>query len=124
MPEYNSNPNQRSITVYKEPTDNEVKEHYYTRINLIALQKAMSTLSPKAFEMWMYFSKNADKHFFWLSKVDWMNWCNFKVSAYSQAFKELEDLGYLVKQSNKDNYYDFYEIPKEEQKIAITIHKE
>lgn len=51
MPNYNSNPNQRSITIHKEKTDNEKKENYYTKINLRALRGAMSSLSPKAFEL-------------------------------------------------------------------------
>ena len=123
MPNYNSNPNQRSITVHKEPTDNKCEENYYAKINLIALQKAMSGLSAKAFELWIYMSKNKDDHFFWLSKVDFLSWSTFKESAYYDAFNELKRLGYLVERKKSGNQYDFYEMPKEE-KIGITIHKE
>ena len=122
MPNYNSNPNQRSITVHKELTNNKCEDNYYAKINLNALHKAMSSLSAKAFELWIYLSKNQDNHFFWLSKVDFLSWSTFKKSAYYEAFDELKDLGYLVKR-NKSNQFDFYEMPKEE-KIGITIHKE
>ena len=123
MPKYNSNPNQRSITVHKELTNGECEDNYYAKINLNALQKAMSSLSAKAFELWIYLSKNQDKHFFWLSKVDFLSWSTFKQSAYYEAFNELKDLGYLVERNKGSNQFDFYEIPKEE-KIGITIHKE
>lgn len=123
MPEFNSNPNQRSITTHKEPTNNESEENYYARYNLIALKKAMSSLTPKAFELWIYLAKNQDNHFFWLSKVDFLSWSNVGESSYYEAFKELERLGYLVIKRGTKNKYDFYEIPKDE-KIAITIHKE
>lgn len=123
MPEYNSNPNQRSITVYKAPTDDKEEKNYYTKINLIALQNAMSTLSFKAFELWVYISKNMDKHFFWLSKVDCLKWCNMKDTSYYNAFEELKEKGYLV-QKKDTNKYNFYEIPKEKQKeLDIMIEK-
>ena len=51
MVEFNSNPNQRKITINKERTDDKAIENYYAKINLIALQQAMSTLTPKAFEL-------------------------------------------------------------------------
>lgn len=121
MPDFNSNSNQRSIVVHKEVTNNENIENYYAKINLNALKMAMSSLTPKAFELWIYLSKNKDKYFMWLSKVDFLNWSNVKSTSYYKAFDELKELGYLVEREN--NMYDFYEVPKEEQ-IGITIHKE
>ena len=123
MPNYNSNPNQRSITVHKEKTNNENIDNYYAKINLIALRSAMSSLTPKAFELWVYLSKNQDNYFMWLSKVDFLSWSNIKSTSYYEAFNELKRLGYLVEKDNITNQYDFYEIPKED-KIGITVHKE
>lgn len=123
MPNYNSNPNQRSITVHKAVTNNERIENYYAKINLNALHNAMSTLSAKAFELWIYMSKNQDNHFFWLSKTDFLNWSTFRESAYYEAFNELKRRGYLVEKKGSNNKFDFYEIPKEE-KVGITVHKE
>lgn len=123
MPNYNSNPNQRSITIHKAPANNECNNNYYAKINLNALQKAMSTLTPKAFELWIYMSKNQDNHFFWLSKVDFLSWSKVKSSSYYEAFNELKELGYLVENKKGNNQFDFYEIPKEE-RIGITVHKE
>ena len=123
MPNYNSNSNQRSITVHKELANNDKKENYYAKINLIALKYAMHKLTPKAFELWIYLSKNIDNHFMWLSKVDFLSWSNIKSTSYYEAFKELEKEKFLVKKENADNQYDFYEIPIDE-KIGITMHKE
>lgn len=120
MAEYVSNPNQRHINTHKEPTDAENK---YAKINLKALKNAMSGLTPKAFELWVYMSKNIDNHEFWLSKVDFLSWSAFKEKSYSNAFKELESLGYLVERDGAKNHYDFYELPRERE-IKITIHKE
>ena len=117
MPEYNSNPNQRSITVHNAPTD---ENNYYAKINLKALQYAMSSLTPKAFELWIYISKNQEKHFFWLSKVDCLMWCNMKDTSYHNAFRELVDKGYLVQIKNT-NKYNFYELPKEKQEELKII---
>lgn len=124
MPNYNANPNQRSITVHKEPTDDKCTDNYYAKINLNALKQAMSVLTPKAFELWIYLSKNQDNHFFWLSKVDFLSWSKVKNTSYYEAFNELKKLNYLVERKEGSNQFDFYEIPKEEEKIGITIHKE
>lgn len=121
MPNYNSNPNQRSIRIHKEKTDDKSIDNYYTKINLNALRNAMSSLTPKAFELWMYLSKNVDNHFMWLSKVDFLSWSNIKSTSYYEAFNELKSLGYLVEKDVK-NQYDFYEIPKDDE-IGITVHK-
>lgn len=120
MPNYNSNPNQRSITTHKEKCNTDNK---YAAINLEALQKAMKVLTPKAFELWIYLSKNKDEHFFWLSKVDFLAWSNIKSSSYYAAFDELKDLGYLIEKEKDSNQYDFYEIARTKEKVGITPHK-
>lgn len=123
MPNYNSNPNQRSISIHKELTNKEHKDNYYAKINLNALKCAMSSLTPKAFELWIYLSKNQDNHFMWLSKVDFMSWSSVKSTSYYSAFNELKELGYLVEKEEGSNQYDFYERTREE-KVGITVHKE
>ena len=69
----------------------------------------MSTLTPKAFELWIYFSKNRDNHFFWLSKVDFLQWSNIRSTSYYEAFNELKEKGYLIGKKEDSNKYDFYE---------------
>lgn len=120
MDNYNSNPNQRHITTHKEPTD---ENNYYTKINLSALKKAMSGLSPKAFELWVYMSKNVNNHEFWLSKMDFLSWSNVKESSYYNAFNELVRCGYLVERKGSKSMFDFYESPRDKE-IMIKVHKD
>ena len=123
---FNSNPNQKRIAVNKEKCDDTSIDNYYAKVNLIALKNAMHTLSLKAFELWIYFAKNMDKHTFYLSKVDFLNWSNVKGTSYYNAFKELQDNNYLIpidKESAEPKNFNFYEIPKEESKTKININK-
>lgn len=126
MAEFNSNPNQRNIKINKEKTDD---NNYYAKINLDALQNAMHSLSPKAFELWIYFAKNQDNYTFYLSKVDFLNWSNVKSTSYYQAFDELVQARYLIAidtYNAEPKKYNFYETPQEEpkeDKIEITINK-
>lgn len=127
IPEFNSNPNQRYIKINKELCDNKSADNYYARINLIALQEAMHYLTPKAFELWIYFAKNLDKHTFYLSKVDFLSWSNIGKTSYYNAFNELVSNNYLIpidKESKEPKKYNFYEIPKEEKEdIFVTVNK-
>lgn len=126
---FSSNPNQRTVTVNKELCDDKHVNNYYAKINLVALKEAMHSLTPKAFELWLYFSKNQDKHSFYLSKVDFLNWCNIGKTSYYNAFNELVEGNYLIpidKESQEPKKYNFYEIPRDEEKenIFVTVNKE
>jgi len=89
----------------------------------------MHTLTPKAFELWIYFSKNQDGHKFYLSKVDFLNWSNVSASSYKNAFDELKDRGYLIpidKEKAEPLQWNFYEVPTvldDEQPLQITVNK-
>lgn len=122
---FESNPNQRYIKVNKETTD---QDNYYAKINLVALKEAMHSLTPKAFELWVYFSKNQDKHSFYLSKVDFLNWSNIASTSYYNAFNELVKGNYLIpidKENKEPKKFEFYEIPREEEKenAFVTVNK-
>lgn len=123
MLEYNSNPNQKRICVNKATCNDYSTSNYYAKINLIALKNAMSSLSPKAFELWIYFSKNRDKHNFYLSKVDFLNWSNISSSSYYTAFKELVEKKYLIAIDSNNiepKNYNFFEIPQEHIETEIN----
>lgn len=102
-------PNQKAVTVYKEPCDNTVKEHYYAKINLDALSQAALDLDAGAFKLWVYFAKNQPGYQFALSKADVMEHFGIKKTQYDNAIKELKEKGYLVE--NKNPYYSFHEVP-------------
>lgn len=115
-----TNPNQRTIKTKKETCN---KDNLYTSINLAALHKAMSTLKPTTFKLWVYLGKNQNNYTFALSKVDCLAWCKFSASTYQSAFAELVKEHYLIQSKADSNHYDFYEIPQEEEKAIITTHK-
>lgn len=87
----------------------------------------MHSLTPKAFELWVYFSKNIDKHSFYLSKVDFLNWSSISSTSYYNAFNELVKGNYLIpidKENAEPKKYNFYELPlAEEQKPLIIVNK-
>ena len=87
-------PNQREITVAKEPTD---KKHLYTANNLAALDEAAKRLQSKGgFKLYMYLAKNQDKYNFNLSSTDFLLWSGLGYTAYTTAFSELAEEGYLI----------------------------
>ena len=115
-------PNQREITVAKEPTD---KKHLYTANNLAALDEAAKRLQSKGgFKLYMYLAKNQDKYNFNLSSTDFMLWSGLGYTAYTTAFAELEEEGYLILKEGTETIYTFFDKsqkPKEEAEITIEV---
>lgn len=100
-------PNQRILTINKEPTD---KEHKYTVNNLEAIDEAAFNLQKKAsFKLYIYLAKNQDKYKFALSSSHFMAWAGVAKTAYDSAFKELEEKGYLIQKEADSNIYTFYD---------------
>lgn len=102
-------PNQKGITIHKEPCDNAAQEHYYAKINLEAISHAAMDLDAGAFKLWVYFAKNQPGYRFALSKKVVEEQFKIKKTQYDNAIKELKEKGYLVQ--DKGNYYSFYEVP-------------
>lgn len=100
-------PNQRVLTVNKEPTD---KQHLYTVNNLEAVNEAAKYLQTKAgFKLYIYIAKNQDKRQFALSSQDFCNWGGVGIKAYNSAFEELEKEGFLVPKEEGSTIYMFYD---------------
>lgn len=102
-------PNQKAVTIHKEPCDNACKENYYAKINLAAMAQAALDLDAGAFKLWIYFAKNQPGYQFALSKVDVQESFGVKKTQYDNAIKELKEKGYLTQ--DKGAYYGFYEVP-------------
>lgn len=122
MPPQQRVPNQREITIHKEPTN---KANLYTANNLAALDEAANRLqSMGGFKLYMYLAKNQDKYNFNLSSSDFMEWSGLKYRAYTTAFNELVKEGYLVEKKEEEDIYIFYDksqIPREKVKDNVTI---
>ena len=111
-------PNQKTIELHKEKCS---KDNLYSMYNLDALQCAMINLKGETLKLWLYIGKNQNGYTFALSKVDAIKWGIGSKSSYDRAVKELIEKGYLVEKST--NHYDFYEIPKAEEEITVTVNK-
>lgn len=100
-------PNQRVITVNKEPTD---KQHLYTVNNLAAVDEAARYLQSKAgFKLYYYIAKNQNNRQFALSSKDFCYWGGVGIAAYNTAFAELVEEGYLVPKEDGKNVFVFYD---------------
>lgn len=117
-------PNQRVLTISKQPTD---KAHLYTCNNLEALGQAARALQSKGgFKLYMYLAKNQDKYNFALYSSDFLNWSGLGIAAYNSAFKELIEKGYLIPRDaskEKETIYTFYDksAKVEEEETTIII---
>ncbi len=105
-------PNQKTITIKKEPCDNSCKDNYYTKINLQAMAAAAKNLSghkANSFILWCYFAKNQDGYTFDLSNRAALEQFGIKKDAYDKAVDTLKKEGYLIPQGG--NRYLFQERP-------------
>lgn len=114
---YKSSPNQKTITVKKEPTDN---QNYYTMINLNALELASIDLKAGAFKLWIYLAKNQNNYTFALSNKAAQQYFGIKKDQYDSAVKELIEKGYLIETSK--NKYLFSEL-KSGEKPLLEVAK-
>lgn len=95
-------PNQRKITVKKMFCD---KNNKYTVNRLEALDKAANLLQSKAgFKLYMYLAKNQNDYKFYLSSSDFMSWAGVAYTAYTSAFNQLIQKGFLIQIQNKTNF--------------------
>ena len=114
-------PNQRVLTIHKEPTNS---TNPYTLNNLEALDEAAFNLQKKAsFKLYMYLAKNQDQYKFALSSSHFMAWAGVAKTAYDSAFEELEAKGYLVPNEPGSTIYTFYDKSRQQlqEKNTVTI---
>lgn len=105
MNDFKTSPNQKTITVCKELCD---KQHYYTTINLNALECAATDLKSGAFKLWIYLAKNQNNYTFGLSNKAVAECFGIKKDQYDNAVKELIEKGYLIETAK--NQYKFLEL--------------
>ena len=112
-------PHQRTIEVNKAPTD---KHNLYTTNNLSALDQAAGALQTKGgFKLYVYLAKNQNKYTFALSSADFMRWSGLGYSAYTSAFDELVEKGYLVESQNCKNCFAFYDKQQEQEEETKIV---
>lgn len=110
-------PNQKIVTVSKEPCD---EINIYVKMNVDAIDQALMNLKQgSVLKVWMYFAKNQNGYTFELSSKHVMAYCNITDKTYREAIKTLIEKRYLVPRADNSNLYDFYEIP-----VKITVPKD
>lgn len=98
-------PHQRTVKVSKSATD---KTHKYTTNNLEALAEASKNLqSLGGFKLYMYLAKNQESYELALSNADFKEWSGLERRAYTTAFEELKEKGYLVPLNDSESIYFF-----------------
>lgn len=99
-------PNQKKIIIERS-SENCRKD--FLKVSNTNLHLAMYNLSSNAFILWLYFTDNANGYPLDLYPVDFTNITQLSRSTYDRAFKELEEMGYLIKSSKQKNLYLFRE---------------
>lgn len=107
MPNIKTVPNQKIVTVNKEPCS---KCKHYAMINIEAMEGASRDLRAGSFVLWCYFAKNQSGYQFALSNTAALESMGIKRDAYNNAVKELMEKGYLV--NTCGNNYQFNEKPQ------------
>lgn len=93
-----SYPNQKKVTISKEPCDT---VNVYAKINIEALRRAMCQLKPSELKLWLYLSRNINGRVFDLSQVDCESY-GLKKDAYHDAVNGLIAKGYLQQRIGND----------------------
>ena len=103
----NTVPNQRLITIHREPAKSD-----FLGIKNCNWQAAARDLGAHALMLYLYIAANADNYNLALSPVAINQAVGMPASTYRDQFVKLVNKGYLVRRSEGSNIYDFYELPK------------
>ena len=109
-------PNQKKIYIKR---DSDTARINYLKVSNESLHEAMFNLKPSTFMLWTYFVDNANGYAMDLYPIDFMNITHLSRTTYVKCFKELEEKGYLIKSTKKDNTYLFQEVSDKAEKQDI-----
>lgn len=114
-----SNPNQREVEIVGK---DDIKKKSFLGTTFDSISYAIQDLSPREFQVWLYFSGNAPGYKFWFSPAELQQEWGIKKDTTQKAVQVLIQKGYLVQKEGKKNSYEFYEIPPEALEL-IEIEK-
>lgn len=100
-------PNQKKILIQRT-SEKAIKD--YLKVSNDSLEIAMYNLKGNAFKLWIYFADNKNGYSMDLYPVDFCTKAKVSDSTYRRAFEELENKGYLIKSTKKNNLYLFKEV--------------
>ena len=87
-------------------------KNIFFRTHTLAYQQAANLLSGEHLKLWLYLERFKPGFKLELSQKECEKW-GLKKDSYYAAKKKLEDLHYLVRESEGSNIYKFYEVPQE-----------
>lgn len=109
-------PNQKKIYIKR---DSDTARKDYLKVSNDNLHEAMFNLKPSSFLLWIYFADNANGYAMDLYPVDFTNITGLSRTTYVKCFKELEEKGYLIKSTKKNNVYLFQEVSDKAEKPDV-----
>ena len=92
----------------------------YYQISTVNLREAMYNLKGNAFKLYCYLGNNADGYNLDLYPCDFCNVANVSNSTYQDAFKELVEKGYLIKDADSKTMFWFMEKSEEAEQVPTT----
>lgn len=110
-------PNQKKIYIKR---DSDTARTDYLKVSNDNLHEAMFNLKPSSFLLWVYFVDNANGYAMDLYPVDFTNITGLSRTTYVKCFKELEEKGYLIKSTKKNNVYLFQEVSDKAEKPDVV----
>ena len=110
-------PNQKKIYIKR---DSDTARTDYLKVSNDNLHEAMFNLKPSSFLLWVYFVDNATGYAMDLYPVDFTNITGLSRTTYVKCFKELEEKGYLIKSTKKNNVYLFQEVSDKAEKPDVV----
>lgn len=116
MGNFETNPNQKIISVLKDGKAQCDTSHIYMKAQKESMFNAMKDLTPTNFLVWLYLASQADNYTFGFSPAAISQETSLKKSALQEGIRVLIEHNYLIQRENS-NIYDFYEIPKTKEEI-------
>ena len=101
-------PNQKVVTTHKAESN---KENIYGILNIEALHQASKVMNDKEFRLYVYMSCQQDGYTYGLSPKAIKERIGLSEDRCRAAVNGLIDKGYLKKQTDGSNLYDFFENP-------------
>lgn len=113
---YHSSPNQKSVITKKTVSG---AGSPYGICNVSAVLTAASTLSDRAFKLYMRMNLHQDGFTYALSPVEISKSTGMSDKRYRDAVKELVEKGYLVQSEKHNSLFTFYEYPQQDNRQSM-----
>ena len=91
----------------------------YACIYRYSMEDAMSNLKPNTFKLWLWLASNKPNFTVELSSTYLSKVLHASVNTIKASVNELIDKGYMIQDTERKHFYNFYEEPQKHNKITI-----